>query len=238
MEGVSYDCDMPSLGTLLKTARENASLTQKAVAARFGISRVSVSQWESDDTRPDVDKLADLAAMYSVDAATLLAAYNTDDIPTLTERPRTKGQPINFVPGEQVVLPDRQLKLPVYSGAAAGSGKLIIGPDIVDRVDMPAALADVKNAYGILIDGFSMSPVYDPGDVAWVNPHLRPMRGKNHIFYHTPERGEDAEAIIKRLDGWNDREWTLWQWQPPENFTESRTIWPICHRVVGKYDAA
>jgi phage repressor protein C with HTH and peptisase S24 domain len=153
------------------------------------------------------------------------------------EAPRTKGQRVLYVPSDEIVLPGRSVLLPVYSGAAAGSGKIIIGPDIVDRVAMPAALKDVKDAYGILVDGESMVPAYEPGDVAWVHPHLRPMRGKTHILYHTPPLGEDTEAIIKRLDGWNDREWNLWQWNPPKAFTESRKIWPICHRVVGKYEA-
>jgi phage repressor protein C with HTH and peptisase S24 domain len=172
----------------------------------------------------------------------LVAALETTERWLLTgehdDAPRTKGQPIHYIPGEEVVLTGREQLLPVYSGAAAGLGKIIVSPDIVDRVAMPAALKDVKNAYGIMVDGESMVPVFDPGDIAWVNPHLRPMRGKNHVFYHTPPLGEDAEAIIKRLDGWNDREWDLWQWQPATSFKESRKIWPICHRVVGKYDAS
>jgi transcriptional regulator with XRE-family HTH domain len=225
---------MPTLGTLLKTARENASLTQKAVATRFGISRVSVSQWESDDTRPDVDKLSDLAALYGVDATSLLAAYNTDDIPALDELPRTKGQPIHFVPGEQVIIPGREQLLPVYAGAAGGDGKLIIGSEIVDAVEMPADLRTVKGAYGIMVDGVSMEPEFWSGDIAYINPILRPMRGQPHIFYHTPPLGEEAEGIIKRLNGWNDREWDLQQWNPAKSFKESRKIWPIAHRVVGK----
>jgi hypothetical protein len=43
--------------------------------------------------------------------------------------------------------------LPVYSGAQGGNGKLIIGSDIVDRVEMPAVLKDVQGAYGLMIDG-------------------------------------------------------------------------------------
>ncbi|MGN6118035.1 MAG: XRE family transcriptional regulator [Nitrobacter sp.] len=234
---VSYDSSMPSLGSHLREAREAASLTQKAVAAHFGISRVSVSQWESDTTRPDVEKLTEIAALYGMDAAALLAAYNSDDTPIIQPRERTRGQPVrsNFVPKEELRV--NGVKLPVYSGAQGGKGKLIIGSDIVDRVEMPAVLKDVQGAYGLMIDGESMTPEFWPGDVAWVNPHLRPMRGKNHIFYHTPPFGDDAEAIIKRLNGWNDREWDLEQWNPAKKFKEFRQEWPICHRVVGKYDA-
>ena len=98
-------------------------------------------------------------------------------------------------------------------------------------------LRDVQGAYGLMIDGESMVPEYWPGDVAWINPHLRPARGKNHIFYHTPPDGREAEAIVKRLNDWNDREWHLEQWNPHRQFNEFRREWPIAHRVVGKYDA-
>lgn len=233
---VSYDSAMPSLGSLLKEAREAAGLTQKAVAAHFGINRVSVSQWESDTTRPDADKLVEIASLYHVDAGMLLAAYNSADIATLP-RERTRGQPVigHLVTAEPPGM--NAMKLPVFSGAQGGKGKLIIGTDIVDRVEMPPILRDVQGAYGLMIDGESMIPEFWPGDVAWINPHLRPMRGQNHILYHTPPFGDDAEAIIKRINGWNDREWDLEQWNPHKKFKEFRKEWPICHRVVGKYYA-
>ena len=94
---------------------------------------------------------------------------------------RTKGQPIRYVPGDQIVVADKRIRLPVYAGAAGGSGKIIVSPDIVDRVEMPAALAEVKGAYGVMIDGSSMEPEFWPGDIAWVNPNLRPARGKNRV---------------------------------------------------------
>lgn len=151
--------------------------------------------------------------------------------------PRTKGQPINYVPGDQVVIPGRRNLLPVFSGAMGGNGKLIVSSDFVDHMAMPAALAGVQGAYGLIIDGTSMNPEFWEGDVAWINPHLKPARGRNHVFFHNPPGGEDAEAIIKRLNGWNDREWDLEQWNPAMQFKESRKTWPICHRVVGKYEA-
>jgi phage repressor protein C with HTH and peptisase S24 domain len=208
-------------------------------------------------------KAGGLAAMVGIAGSTLTRRLNSDDYkfvlstPTLKkieegtgisyaqfiasssapEQDRSKGQPINLVAGEDVVIPGRGKLLPVFSGAVGGPGKLIVSSDFVDHMPMPAALAGVTGAYGLIIDGSSMNPEYWEGDVAWVNPHLKPARGRNHIFFHTPPGGEDAEAIIKRLNGWNDREWDLEQWNPHTQFKESRKIWPICHRVVGKYDA-
>jgi len=54
------------LNERLKAARKAAGLTQQAVAEHFNISRVSVTQWELGQTRPDQDKFGSLAALYDV----------------------------------------------------------------------------------------------------------------------------------------------------------------------------
>lgn len=223
------------MGTLAENviaAREAKGWTQADLAEAIGMTQQGVAAIENGKSeRPK--KLRELARALGVSQEQLLGEEEA-----ATDAPRTKGQPVHYVPGDEVVLPGRAQLLPVYSGAQGGGGKLIVSPDIVDRVEMPAALKDVMGAYGIMIDGNSMEPEYWPGDVAWVNPHLRPMRGKNHIFYHTPPLGEEAEAIVKRLNGWNDKDWDLQQWNPARQFKEPRKLWPICHRVVGKYDAS
>ena len=53
------------------------------------------------------------------------------------------------------------------------------------------------------------------------------------VLYHVPPNGE-AEAIIKMLVSFSDREWKLRQYQPARDFSESRLDWPVCHRIVGK----
>lgn len=222
---------MTELGERLAQAREAAGLTQDELALRVGMTQQGIAAIEKGKSdRPK--KLREIARALSTTEDYLLGESEDEPAPP---KPRTKGQSINFVPASELSAPGQ--KLNVYSGAQGGNGKLIISTDIVDRVEMPAKLRDVTGAYGILIDGESMVPEFWPGDTVWVNPHLRPARGRNHIFYHTPPGGEDAEAIIKRLLNWNDREWSLEQWNPHETFKEFRQEWPIAHRVVGKYEA-
>lgn len=48
---------MDSIGRRIKAARTKAGLTQQALADALGISRVSVTQWEGDTTKPDGDNI-------------------------------------------------------------------------------------------------------------------------------------------------------------------------------------
>jgi transcriptional regulator with XRE-family HTH domain len=222
---------MTTLAEKLIAAREAKGWTQADLAEAIGMTQQGVAAIENGKSeRPK--KLRELARALSVTQEHLLGEE------VIPEPERTKGQPVNVVPGETLILPGREQLLPVYSGAEGGPGKLIVSADVVDRIEMPAYLREVRGAYGILCHGSSMEPEFWPGDIAYVNPILRPMRGQPHVFYHTPPLGEDAEAIIKHLLGWNDREWDLQQWKPAKQFSESRKIWPICHRVVGKKNAS
>lgn len=56
----------------VRHARKAKGLTQQDVADHFGIARVSVTQWEGGTSRPDPDKLADLADLFAVSLDWLL----------------------------------------------------------------------------------------------------------------------------------------------------------------------
>lgn len=234
MVAFSYNPIMETLGARLRYARTAKGLSQQQVADELGINRVNISTWESDNTRPDISRLPDIAGAYGVTEAWLLTGQG--QAPEKTERvKRTRSaKVVDLVPGEQLLGTGR---MPLYTGAMGGDGHVIITFDAIDYVKRPAELENVKGGYGLLIVGESMVPAFWPGDMALVNPHLPPARMKNVILYHTPPHGGDAEAIVKQLNSWNEREWHLQQYNPLLEFTEFRQEWPICHRVVGKYDA-
>ncbi len=141
-----------------------------------------------------------------------------------------------LVPGEQLVRADR--RLPVYAAARGGDGHVIVTFDPVEYVKMPTILESVRGGYGLLITGESMVPAYWPGDTALIHPNLPPQRDTDVVLYHTPPEAKGGdEAMIKRLVGISDREWTLQQYQPADIFREFRADWPVCHRVVGKYNS-
>lgn len=237
---------MDTIGSRLKAARKTAKLTQQQLADALRIDRVNVSQWESDTTKPAQERYTTLANILGVDKLWLMFgesevrardSHEPDIVLSRSDGTTVLAEVKQRVP----ITPGRELlgtgKMPLYTGAMGGDGHVIVTFDAIDYVKRPAELENVKGGYGLLIVGESMIPAFWPGDMALVNPHLPPARQKNVILYHTPPNGGDTEAIVKQLNGWTDREWMLQQYNPAREFTEFRHEWPICHRVVGKYDA-
>ncbi len=232
MVGKDYKRGMDTLGSRIRYARNAKGLTQQEVADHLAISRVNISTWENNITQPESQRIPQLAALLDVTASWLLSRMGDD--PAMDKKGQRTRQRVQIIPGEQLISLE---KMPVYAAAQGGDGHVIISFDAVDWVKRPAELESVKGGYGLLVAGESMVPAFRSGDMALVNPHLPPAREKNVILYHTPPNGGDVEAIIKQLNSWNDREWNLQQWNPVREFSEFRQEWPICHRVVGRYDA-
>lgn len=232
--GVMTAKNIDTLGERIKYAREAARLTQNDIAQHFEISRVSVTQWEGNTTKPDISRVAALAVLLNTTVDWLLERKGFPPM-AVEAMPKNRATATPIIPGKDLV---GVRDMPVYAAAMGGDGHLIVTFDAIDYVKRPAVLQNVTGGYGILVKGSSMVPAYREGDTALVNPHLPASRDTDVVLYHTPpkERGE-AQAIIKRLIGINDREWKLEQYSPANEFSESRIDWPVCHRVVGKYNA-
>lgn len=140
----------------------------------------------------------------------------------------------SIVPGDQLV---GARDFPIYAAAQGGNGHMIVHTDVMEYVKRPVILEGVPDAYGILVTGTSMIPAFRQGDMALVHPRRPPERETDVILFDHDHRTGDAKAMIKRLLGFNDRSWKLEQYNPAETFTEHRADWPICHQVVGKYNA-
>lgn len=65
--------EVVTMGKRLKQCRTEKGFTLQNVADWFGINRASVSNWENDKARPDMDKLETLAKRYSKSVEYLLS---------------------------------------------------------------------------------------------------------------------------------------------------------------------
>jgi transcriptional regulator with XRE-family HTH domain len=141
---------------------------------------------------------------------------------------RSQGSKPGFAPGPAA--PAAETDLPVY---VANVNALPI-----DWVKRPPPLANVFQAYALLVKDTAMEPEFWPGDIALVHPHLPPIPQSACVFKtETPPGGERSQ--LKHLVSVDDAVWHVRQWNPPQGmkreFTLSRGEWPVCHRVVGKY---
>lgn len=55
-----------SLGSNLCRARKKSGLSQEAVAEKLGVSRQTISKWETDETLPDIRQSKRMAALYKL----------------------------------------------------------------------------------------------------------------------------------------------------------------------------
>lgn len=67
-----------SLGSSLYNARKQSGLSQEEVAGKLGVSRQTISKWETDETLPDIRQSKRLAMLYHLTLDELIE-YNFDE---------------------------------------------------------------------------------------------------------------------------------------------------------------
>lgn len=128
-----------------------------------------------------------------------------------------------------------QADLPVYGTAQGGpEGAEIVSEYAVDYVARPAVLLRVRDGYGMIVSGDSMSPEHKAGSVALVNPHLPPRPGDSCVFRSHALDGTNL-AMIKEYRGQTETEWKVRQHNPPKDFKLKKSDWQEAHRTVGNY---
>lgn len=67
-----------SLGNNLFNARKKKGLSQESVAEKLGVSRQTISKWETDETLPDIRQSKKLATLYGLSLDELIE-YDIDE---------------------------------------------------------------------------------------------------------------------------------------------------------------
>lgn len=62
-----------SLGSSLFNARKKSGLSQETVAEKLGVSRQTISKWETDETLPDICQSKKLSVLYHLTLDELIA---------------------------------------------------------------------------------------------------------------------------------------------------------------------
>lgn len=145
--------------------------------------------------------------------------------------PHNKQNVPGATPGAQLF---GERDLPVFGSAEGGDGAILLTNEAVDWVLRPDALLRVKDGYGIIVTGDSMSPEHKSGSTALVNPHLPARAGDTCIFRSHADDGA-VKICIKEFVRQTADAWHVKQHNPPKSLTLKKSEWQVCHVTVGNY---
>lgn len=164
-------------------------MSQDELAKRIGITRVSISKWESGLNQPKGRYLNDLAEALGVTVDWLLTG--SGDTPELA-----KEQPIpgyhNVEPA--VMLPGK--RIPILSYVQAGNWREMCeqATTFDGNVEYVTASVDIGSCgFGLWLRGDSMLPQFKEGDLIIVDPDEAPQPGD----YVVAKNGSN-EATFKK----------------------------------------
>ncbi|MFV0575968.1 MAG: LexA family protein [Vibrio sp.] len=128
---------MASLGTKILTRRKELKLTQKGLAAKVGVSHVTISQWEKEDTSPKGVNLLKLAEVLQVSSAYLV----DDGLSNVTQ--------LDIQP------PSYRNEYPILGKVSAGKFREAI--QTYDLEYEPTTVKCSDASYWLVVDGHSMT---------------------------------------------------------------------------------
>jgi transcriptional regulator with XRE-family HTH domain len=169
---------MEILAKRLREARKIANINQATVAEACGISRAAVAQWESNLATPTVENLKRVAALLGTTVGWLIGEPGIESGQQERTRPRTT---------RVVPLIDYELAA-TNKGERISRGKGLIGILNTDTLISPCAFA-------VKINDRSMAPELRPGDIAIIDPKVKPTPGD--LVLAALEA--DKEAILRKL---------------------------------------
>lgn len=188
----------------VKTKRKEAGLTQAAVAEFFGISSVSVSEWERGLSKPDQDKLEGLSRLLKTSVNYLVTGVDVDHA-----RPNSVGaklQDLNnlhngmaidsnnqYNASRQFDLPKGKYVAVVGTGRAGPDGSMTItdyGPG--DGDGFIYTYSQDPNAYGIRVQGDSMRPRIKSGEFIVAEPDIEAQPGDDVVV-----KLHDGRCMVK-----------------------------------------
>lgn len=213
-----------NIGERIRQLRERARMSQAELGRRAGgVRPPAVTQWETGHTMPDPRRLPMIAAALGVPVEELVSDVDV----TLGTGPRSRRAPgAEAEPPEFAAEPrspfaagptqaDSHLALarhvpavasmardvPVRGTTVGGAdGEFTLNGETVDLVRRPPGISPNANVFALYVQGDSMSPRYERGDLVFVNTLKPPTPGADVVIELQPARGETTGAcLIKRL---------------------------------------
>ncbi|MFQ2188993.1 LexA family protein [Aeromonas jandaei] len=164
---------METINDRISARRRAQKMSQDELAKRIGITRVSISKWESGLNQPKGRYLNDLAEALGVTVDWLLTG--SGDTPELAEEQPIPGyhnvEPAVMLPGKRI---------PILSYVQAGNWREMCeqATTFDGNVEYVTASVDIGPCgFGLWLRGDSMLPQFKEGDLIIVDPDEAPQPG-------------------------------------------------------------
>ena len=148
-----------SVGERIRARRKELRLTQKALSVKVGVSHVSISQWEKDETAPRGENLLSLAGALGVSANFLSTGEESASNVSPSDMGTKRIPVLSYV---QAGMWTESQEITGYDGSTS---YLLMDDDCSD------------SAFALVIEGESMLPKFIPGDRIIVDPEVFPVPG-------------------------------------------------------------
>lgn len=195
-----------SVGERVKELREQRRLTQEALAARIGVTRKTVSNWEIGETKVSTAHLPAIALALRVQEADLVGNSATGDPAVSRVLPTSTGTVLN--PSDEGNVSGRVEDLrgpdvgrrPIYRWGSLGDPRDHFSAPYPDRLDYPPLGREHlvgPNGFGVEVRGSSMvgRDVRD-GDICWINPD-RSYRIGDLVLALLTDESDEGGMVIK-----------------------------------------
>lgn len=176
----------------IKDALERHHVTQTRLAQAAGLEVDKLNKVLAGRRRLQIAENAAIEAFFrELDATPAAPGLAEERLPA----PNLRAAPLP-------PRPDRQNKVPLLGSGQAGPDGVfeLNNGEPIDYVDRPPGLAGRARIYCIYVDGDSMDPVYQHGDLLFVDAARKPFPGRDAVVELNPESdGAPARAFIKRI---------------------------------------
>jgi phage repressor protein C with HTH and peptisase S24 domain len=171
---------------------EQKELSLEAAAKAAGLDRGYFQKmFERPNASPRGETLTKIAAALGVTVEWLVTGNDSPAAPAIKSDVRPATAPI---PRHVEMAKD----VPVL-GTAAGShlrGAFQIESSIIDYVRRPPSLAAARDIYALYVEGTSMEPQFNPGDLVYIHPHKPPRIGDAIVVQARNAEHDPVEATI------------------------------------------
>lgn len=149
---------------------------------------------------PRIDTLRKIAASLETTAEWLMTGGEPPQLPAAVPLPDKSELRHTDIPAPTAAgLPKDVPVLGTAAGSELGNGAFQLTTDVIDYVRRPAGLAGARDAYALYVEGDSMAPRFEPGDLVFIHPHRKPQPGDYVIIQEADSNNGEPRAFIKRL---------------------------------------